>query len=99
MARQIVIEETTVDKLVDIICDRMESRIELVLDRKSQQPILNKEYVTIKDVCALLNVTRQTVHHWVKQGKLEKIKLGSRSTRFKTSDVLNLLKSIKRKRI
>ncbi|MDF1699351.1 MAG: helix-turn-helix domain-containing protein [Saprospiraceae bacterium] len=99
MARQIVIEETTVDKLVDLICEKVVSNLELVLDRRSKQPILDKEYCTIKDVCSLLNVTRQTVHLWVKKGLLENIKLGSRSTRFKTSDVLELLKKSERKRL
>ena len=41
---------------------------------------------TIEDLCKLFNVTKATVHNWVKAGKLIKYKLGARSL-FKREEV------------
>ena len=98
MNRQIVVHDTTVEKLIEQINDSIETTIELVLDRRSRQPILDKEWSTINDVCALFDVTRATVHLWIRKGKLTKYKLGSRSTRFKTDEVVTLLKQVERQR-
>ena len=68
MTRQVLVQDTTIESLLEQINSSIETTIELVLDRKSKQPILDK------------------------------YKLGSRSTRFKTDEVRTLLKLIERKR-
>ena len=98
MTRQVLVQDTTIESLLEQINSSIETTIELVLDRKSKQPILDKEWCTIKEVCSLFDVTKATVHLWIRKGKLTKYKLGSRSTRFKTDEVRTLLKLIERKR-
>ena len=97
MNRQILVQDTTIESLLEQINNSIETTIELVLYRKSKQPILDKEWCTIKEVCSLFDVTKATVHLWIRKGKLTKYKLGSRSTRFKTDEVRTLLKLIERK--
>jgi excisionase family DNA binding protein len=45
-----------------------------------------KELYTIEDLSRLFNVTKATIHNWVKEGKLVKYKTGARSL-FKKDDV------------
>ena len=98
MNKQVLVQVTTIESLIEQINSSIETTIELVLDRKSKQPILDKEWCTINEVCSLFDVTKATVHLWIRKGKLTKYKLGSISTRFKTDEVRTLLKPIARKR-
>lgn len=48
--------------------------------------IPSKDWLTIKDVCDLLNISAQTVHDWSDMGILVKYKIG-RAVRFKRSEL------------
>jgi len=48
----------------------------------------NTETLTVKDVCAKLKCSRQTLHAWVKANQFPKPKtIGTRSLRWLASDV------------
>ena len=53
------------------------------------------ELLSIGEVCALLKVTRQTVHKWTKEGLIDGIKLGGRVL-YVHSEVMNNLKNPKK---
>jgi excisionase family DNA binding protein len=54
--------------------------------RKSAEPVdltppkglTEKPLYKINEICALFNISRTTVHEWVKDGRLRKIKIKSR---------------------
>jgi excisionase family DNA binding protein len=50
-----------------------------------------KTLYKISEVCALFNVSRMTVHEWVKTGKLRKIKVRSR-VYFLSSEVYDIIR-------
>lgn len=52
--------------------------------------LTEKPLFQIIEICALFNVTRTTVHEWVKSGKLRKIKVRSR-VYFLASDVRKII--------
>lgn len=64
-----------------------------MVDKKGQSFILRtklrvggdrlpeEQFLTVKEVADLLRVTRQAVHNWIRQGKLDAIKLGDRTLR------------------
>ena len=58
------------------------------------ESLLNKpttlEFLTIKEVCQILKVSKVTVHNWTKQGILKPYKIGNQ-TRFKRLEVLDAL--------
>lgn len=59
-----------------------------------QKPnLLNEKFVKIDEVAKLLNVTRQTIHRYIKRGLLTSVKLGNRSTRIPTEDVKKFIES------
>lgn len=43
-----------------------------------------EEYITVKELCERLNVTKVTVSHWIKQGKIKYLKIG-KAVRIPTS--------------
>ena len=49
-------------------------------------------FVTVREACALLKVSRQTVYEWMKSGKLKAVKAG-RLVRIRTEDLESFLKA------
>lgn len=50
----------------------------------------SKSILTAKETATYLNITLPTLYNWVKQGKISKLKIGSRRTGYKLEDVKNL---------
>lgn len=50
----------------------------------------NETYLTTKEVVALLKISRTTLHHWRKDGKIEPKKVGH-TVRYKKSDIEKLM--------
>ncbi len=48
-------------------------------------------FVTVRETCALLKVSRQTVYEWMKSGKLKAVKAG-RLVRIRVEDLDSFLK-------
>ncbi|MES2329643.1 MAG: helix-turn-helix domain-containing protein [Bacteroidota bacterium] len=56
-----------------------------------ESQIAGKTLYGIAEVCALFNVSRETVHQWVKSGKLRKIKVRSKVF-FQSSEIHDIIK-------
>ncbi len=54
---------------------------------QSQKP----EFLTIREVCDLLKITRQTVYNLIEKGKIKRYRVG-KSIRFNISEIEALLK-------
>ena len=39
---------------------------------------MNADYLTVKDVCERLHISKATVHNWIKSGKLTAVRAGKR---------------------
>ncbi|MDZ4277630.1 MAG: helix-turn-helix domain-containing protein [Dehalococcoidia bacterium] len=53
--------------------------------------VAEREWLTIAEVCAILQVTRATLYRWARQGKLRLYKLGARATRVRRADLDRML--------
>jgi excisionase family DNA binding protein len=51
-----------------------------------------EQFYTIEDVADKLKVTRQAIHNWIKEGRIESIKIG-RSRRIPASSLHQLLEN------
>jgi excisionase family DNA binding protein len=79
------------------LAEELKPFIQEIKELKSQISKLNnqlnhleKEFYTIDEVATLFSISKATVHNWVKEKKLVKIKVGGR-TQFKTSDIEKLI--------
>lgn len=54
--------------------------------------IINKEYLTTKEVAFLLNCNTKTIHRLIKQNIIKSTNLGKRLTRIKRIDIESLFK-------
>lgn len=54
--------------------------------------IINKEYLTTKEVAYLLNCNTKTIHRLIKQNIIKSTNLGERLTRIKRIDIESLFK-------
>jgi excisionase family DNA binding protein len=51
------------------------------------------KFMTVKEICALLKITRGTVIRWIRTGELQAFKLGAgRSWRIRRADFLKFTK-------
>ena len=66
--------------------------LNLVLDKKLKQD--KENYLTIKETCQKLKISKPTIYSLIHSGKLQKIKVG-RSTRILESNVLRAFGGVK----
>jgi len=69
--------EETLGRLLEVIGDKSELH----------------EFISRAQVCELLHITPQTLHQWVRQGKIVSYKIGTR-TLFKPSEVMAAVKAV-----
>ena len=50
-----------------------------------------KELYSVKQICSRLSVGKSTVYKWCREGLLSPIKFGRRCTRFRSSEVQELV--------
>lgn len=58
--------------------------------RTSKQLLEEEELLTFNQVARILQVSRSTVHRWVSEGHIEKVRVG-RSSRFRSMNIRRLL--------
>ncbi len=78
----------------------LENNLLIAIKEAKGAELPSKEWLTIKDVCDLLNISAQTVHDWSDMGILVKYKIG-RAVRFKSSELNEALvrSETKRRRV
>jgi excisionase family DNA binding protein len=53
---------------------------------------MSEQLLTMDDVTKKLSISRQTVHKWIKDGKIKVVRIG-RILRFEAAEVNNLIES------
>ncbi|MBK7304979.1 MAG: helix-turn-helix domain-containing protein [Saprospiraceae bacterium] len=76
--------------------DGMVKRVESCIKDSQKQQVASKEWLTAKDVCALLKISHTTLHDWSRKGILKKNKIGNR-IRYRHDEVLESLTKIESK--
>lgn len=72
------------------LADLKEFVREMVAEAEAARPVVEEEkYLTIKDVCGILGVTKGTLWRWDKSGYLKAIRIG-RNPQYRLSDINNL---------
>lgn len=75
MSNNIILQGITADELIQQIVD------EVIKQLPTQEPTENEpqaDYITIKEACNILNVSRATLHRYEKQGKIKVYGIGAR---------------------
>lgn len=96
--KKITLSEIDYEELLKDIEERNRSMLDRYIQEQNKPQLEGKKFLTIKEVSKLLNVTPQTIHRYCKEGYLTKTKLGERSTRLPTDEVLKFLKARKQSR-
>ncbi|MBE7687844.1 helix-turn-helix domain-containing protein [Tenacibaculum finnmarkense genomovar ulcerans] len=76
--------QITKEELQNAIVQGVKQEIEVL--KEFYQPIIPTEFLAIKDVCTMLNVTKSTVWNWTREGVLVSYKLSGR-TYYKRSEI------------
>ena len=70
--------------------DLREFLASVVAEAEAARPVVEEEkYLTIKDVCGILGVTKGTLWRWDKSGYLKAIRIG-RNPQYRMSDINHL---------
>ena len=92
-----VLSPIDTDVLIKNISDRITENILNLVAKEKEPTAQPDELLTIAEVCTLLKVTRGALHNYKKKGLIPAHRLGAK-VRFKKSEVLAALHSIKAKR-
>lgn len=77
----------------DLFLEKMENRIRGLLEEYSPKSVQEQDsYLTIGEVCQVLNKTRPTLDNWKKKGILVPDKYLGRSPMYLKSNIINLKK-------
>jgi excisionase family DNA binding protein len=63
-------------------------------ERKPADQAAREELLTVKDVAALLRISPGSVYHWLGQQRLPCVRFSKRCVRFRSSEILALVKSL-----
>lgn len=87
--RQLLESNASVSVCVSL-ADLKEFVAEMVAEAEAARPVVEEEkYLTIKDVCGILGVTKGTLWRWDKSGYLKAIRIG-RNPQYRMSDINHL---------
>jgi excisionase family DNA binding protein len=94
-------QEIILQQLFELLTERFANAVSEKLSQKekfSQQEKpkqdLQIEFLSIKDTCKLLGVTKPTLHNWTKSGKVTGYRISTR-IRYKREEIENSVKQIK----
>ena len=63
------------------------SKITAVSDSNGGVPLIQKRLLSKRELAAILNVSERTLDNWLAQGKIPRLRLSNRLTRFNLSRV------------
>ena len=92
MDNNIILSPVPFDKLLEALTNKVMEAI-----RNEQKEQLQEKLLTTKEVAQLFCVSTVTIYTWVSKGLLTKYSIGGRK-KFKYSEVIQSLKTIKRYR-
>ena len=88
----IILTAATRQDLVNEVALKVITDIEILLDKRSKPQAIS-EYLTGKEVEAILKISTQTRYDWGAKGILQPYKIGSRR-RYKRDEVYNALRAL-----
>jgi excisionase family DNA binding protein len=88
---EIILHQTSLEFLTDKIANAV---LEKLSQQEKPKQDLQTEFLTIKDTCKILGVTKPTLHIWTKSGKVTGYRISSR-IRYKREEIENAVKQIK----
>ena len=68
---------TTTDEFDQYLTRLINKRVEEILDHR-EKPVLEKKFLTKKEVCDLLNITLPTLDSYCRKGLITRTKIGNR---------------------
>ncbi len=77
--------DLTSSQLQELISDAVKKEL---ANTQSPQPKEDDELLTLEAAASFLKVSKVTLHHWKRDGKVKFLRIGSR-IRFKKSELLN----------
>lgn len=80
----IFLQGVTLEQLADILADSVLKKI-----RTERKDLQENTLLTVKEVCSLLKVSRQTIHAMRKDGRLKSVGIG-RAIRFNRNEIEQL---------
>ena len=98
--KRLEIENISAEELLDEIMAKLLSTYNVTLREKEQEAKTkvdeqDDEFITIKETCEILKITKPTLGRWRKIGIVTDYRIGN-GVRFKKSEVLDSLKKISR---
>jgi excisionase family DNA binding protein len=88
MENHLILQGINVTQLADILADSVLKKL-----RTERKDLQENTLLTVKEVCSLLKVSRQTIHAMRKDGRLKSVEIG-RGIRFQSQE-MELLKQKK----
>ncbi len=97
MSSSLILKELTAADLKEMMVDAVNSCLQQSEPKESSTE-KDDDLITIEQAAKLLHISRPTLHKWKKQGTIQQYRLCGR-VYFRRSEILNSLKTIKRKEI
>lgn len=82
----IILHSTPIPELRAMIGEVIEEKLNCFKPSTTNPPRSDKEYLSRKEVCDLLQISKATLHYWTKDGTLKGYRIGSRVL-YKTFEV------------
>ena len=85
---------------VEHLTEELHSIKQILIERFASEKRVDesKSILTAKETAKYLNITGPTLHNWVKQGKISKLKIGGRRTGYRLEDVKKLCYMVESKK-
>jgi excisionase family DNA binding protein len=89
----IILHSTSLKDFRDIIGSIVEEKLKQFKPVEPQQTHADSEYLTRRDVCALLKISLSTLHYYTKDGTIKGYRIGGRIL-YKTDEVNDAVQEI-----
>lgn len=87
---QIILSGLTIPEFQRILSDEIKQQLLLIYQKGKEEKRL--EFITAKDACAILKITKPTLSRWVAEKRLKRYRVG-RCQRFLLSEVEEAVKA------
>lgn len=86
------------DNMVLKVVDNMTLKVESLIQDSQKKEVASKEWLTAKEVCALLKISLTTLHDWSSKGVIQKHHLGVNRIRFRHDEIMKSLQRMEAKK-
>lgn len=89
-------EQDLRELMKEVLRETIREEIKSVLPRADPQKPPDEEYLTVDQVCKMLQVSKPTLHSYTKDGVINAYRFG-RSVRYKKSDIAASMQQVRNK--